>query len=62
MTKADLLKALAGVPMNTPVVFQTEHDEHEMRRAYTGMGLYGFVLILTDGCEPPGELEPESVL
>jgi hypothetical protein len=60
MTKADILKLLARVPMNTEIVFVSEpapsfHQgdvEHEVKAAFTTVGMKGLTVLLTDGRAP----------
>lgn len=62
MTKAELLKHLARVPMNARVEFEVEGNYAEPARAFVCMGHYGLTLVLTDGTVPPLECEPEESL
>lgn len=57
MTKADLLKILAKVPMHTTITFSSCDDgilDEEIERAYTVTGHSGLVLQLA----PAGGREP----
>jgi len=67
MTKADLLKVLARVPMNADVMFvrptragEWDH-EHEFKAAFTVTGPRGLVVLLTEGRVPNDYEDVESV-
>lgn len=70
MTKADILRVLDRLPMNTDIVFvasnrslwsDIEECEVEPRAAFTATGSRGLVLLLTEGRAPSGYEDLERI-
>lgn len=70
MTKADILRVLDRVPMNAHVMFVAppahslwvdSEVEHEIKSAFTVVGMHGLTILLTDGMVPSDYSDLESV-
>lgn len=61
ITKADLLRILEKVPMNTPIVMDATGREMTPTKAWTVTGRDGLCLVLTDGSTPSDYVDAEEI-